>query len=85
MTKKTHKKKSAASEPATERTASGAKSNVTEAFASGNYAAVRAFAKTDDSEATKKLVALTQIDMTQVAVGLFAIAVVLTVAFVVLH
>ena len=36
MTKKTHKKKSAASEPATERTASGAKSNVTEAFASGN-------------------------------------------------
>lgn len=67
------------------RTASGAKANVAEAFASGNYAAVLAFAKSDNSDATKKLVAMTKIDRAQVAAGLFALLVVLTVAFFTLH
>ena len=89
MAKKTKKKDATSSAPSSGaspgRTASGAKSNVEEAFASGNYAAVKEFAKTDTSESTKKLVAMTKIDMGQVAVGLFALAVVLTVALFTLH
>ena len=87
---KKNKNKATSERPSTSaavegRTASGAKSNVEEAFVSGNYAAVRAFAKSDPGAATQKLLALTKIDMVPVAVGLFALAVVLTVALMTLH
>jgi hypothetical protein len=80
---KKHKKKTAdrpAATPAPEPA-----SAVEAAFAAGNYAAVKALARSDPSERGRKLIDLTRIDMVQVAVGLFAMTVVLIVAFFTLH
>ena len=54
------------------------------AFKAGNYAGVRALAKSG-SDSAKKLLGLVTIDMGQIAVGLFAMVVVLVAAFITLR
>lgn len=53
------------------------------AYASGNYAALRHFAK--NTPEAQRLVELTKIDMGQAIVGLIALIVVLSVAIATLH
>lgn len=57
--------------------ATGGATAIERAFVAGNYADVRALARSDDSERSRRLLALTQIDVGQLAVGLVAVAVVL--------
>lgn len=76
---------SAAASSSSSSSSSAAASAVDKAFAAGNYAAVRALAKTDGSEHAKKLLELTKIDMGQVAVGGIAVLVVTIVALLTLH
>ena len=54
------------------------------AFAAGNYSAIRHLAMANNAEAAR-LLPLTTVDMGQVAMGVIAMIVVLTVAFFVLH
>jgi hypothetical protein len=72
---------SAASAPAAAMTTGN--KLVDTAFKSGNYAAVRHFAKT--APEAQKLVELTKIDIGQAVVGLIALIVVLSVAIATLH
>ena len=62
-----------------------AKSPVDVAFARGNYAAVRALAKSDPSPHAQELLALTKMDMGQVAAGAIAFLVVTIAALLTLH
>lgn len=78
-------KKKAPEKSAHAATSEAATSHVDVAFAAGNYAAIKVFARSDPSDKTQKLLELTRIDRVQVAAGLFAMLVVLTVAFCTLH
>ncbi len=79
--KKTPKPESSQSSdaPAKAPVKSEAKSAAEIAFEKGNFAAVHALAKSGD-EAAQKLLPLTTIDMKQVAAGIIALAVTLTIA-----
>jgi len=79
--KKAADEKPAEAKPATPAAATSTPNTPAEvAFARGNYSAVRHMAKAGD-ESAKKLEPLTEIDMKQIAAGVVAFIVVLTIVF----
>ena len=76
--KKKHKETAAEPAPAPAQAKSDQPIDV--AFAAGNYAAVRAMAKSDLGEKVKMLTSLVTIDRVQVAIGVATVALLLLIA-----